>query len=218
MTWNPSAAPFAGRLAVVGGQCRKIGKTALVVDLIRALGDLEWTAVKITPHCESGCPVNGLGCRCGPEEHIFAIREERDDTGDTDTSRYLAAGAHEAIWLETKGGQVARALPALSAAIERANHVIIESNAIVEFWQPDLFLMVVDSRKPDFKESALAATALADAFVFRSPYQGQVRLHPAFASAGESCKFVQISGQPLPNTLETLVRQRILGSRSPARP
>lgn len=210
---NPSPAPFDGRLIVVGGQCRKVGKTALVVDLIRALGDFEWTAVKITPHAESVCPLNGPNCGCGPDEHTFAIREERDSTGNADTSRFLSAGASRAIWLEAKEGRIADALAPLAAALEQAVQVIIESNAIVELWRPDLFLMVVDLREPDFKPSARAAIRLVDAFVCRSPGFDPDVDYPLLGAIEQKPKWVQLLGQPLPQGVQTIARQRITGSR-----
>ena len=210
---SPSPAPFDGRLIVVGGQCRKVGKTALVVDLIRALDDFEWTAVKITPHAESACPLNGPNCGCGPNEHTFTIWEERDSTGNADTSRFLSAGASRAIWLEAKEGRIADGLASLAAALEQAGHVIIESNAILEFWRPDLFLMVVDLREPDFKPSARAAIRLVDAFVCRSPGFDAKLDYPLPGAIEQKPKWVQLLGQPLPQGVQTIARQRITGSR-----
>jgi hypothetical protein len=200
---------------VVGGQSRRVGKTALVVDLIRALDDLEWTAVKITPHVESGCPVNGPSCSCGSDEHAFAIREGRDTAGSADTSRFLSAGARRAIWLEAKQGRIADALLALATALERDRNVIIESNAIVEFWRPHLFLMVVDPRQPDLKPSARKVLRWVDAFVCRSPWSDAEADDPLVRSIGEKQKFVQLLGQPVPQGVQILARQRITCSRHP---
>jgi hypothetical protein len=209
-TRSPSPAPLDGRLIVVGGQCRKVGKTALVVDLIRALDDLDWTAVKITPHVEWGPRVNGPSSSCGSVEHTFAIREERESAGSADTSRFLRAGARRSIWLEAKEGRIADGLPALATALERARNVIIESNAIVEFWRPNLFLMVVDPRQPDFKSSARNVMGWVDAFVCRSPCYDAEAEHPLLWGIGEKKrKFVQLLGQPVPQGVEILARQRI---------
>lgn len=210
---RPSPAPFGGRLIVVGGQCRKVGKTALVVDLIRTLDDVEWCAVKITPHAESTCPVNGPHCGCASDEHTFAIREECDVTGSTDTSRFLSAGAIRAIWLEIKQGLLVDALSPLAAVLDRTRHVIIESNAIVEFWRPDLFLMVVDARETDIKPSAENVIDLVDAFVCRSPCTDAEAAHPLLQRAGQKPKFLQFPGQSLPQDVQILARRRITGSR-----
>ena len=76
MTASRTPPPFRGFLLAVGGQCRKVGKSTLVADIIQAFPNRHWTAVKITPYAESGCPVNGPSCNCSPEEHAYAIHEE----------------------------------------------------------------------------------------------------------------------------------------------
>ncbi len=214
MIWNPSPPPFQGKLAVVGGQCRKVGKTALVVDLIAALREFEWTAVKITPHSDSGCPVNGPGCGCAPHEHTFAIREETNP-GTGDTGRFLAAGARRALWVQTKTGRFKDVLQPLGAALERDRHVLIESNAIVEFWRPDALLMALDPANPDFKGSARSLLELAHAFVFRSPFAEAESAGPVLAQVLEKPKFVQALGQPLPTGVQDLARQLLAASGHP---
>jgi len=192
VTWNPSRPPFNGRLVVVGGQCSKVGKTALVVDLIRAFPGLAWTAVKVTPHAGSGCPVNGPGCRCGAEEHAFAIRHERDEAGGADMSRFLAAGARRAMWVETKAGSVEGALSTLASELAQAEAIVIESNAIVEFWHPDLLLMILDPGRPDSKQSAREALDLAHAFVFR--FAGNCLVEPAVGGIVTKAEFCSAFG------------------------
>jgi hypothetical protein len=212
--WNPSPAPFQGRLAVVGGQCRKVGKTALVVDLISALREFEWTAVKITPHSDLECPVNGPGCGCAPDEHTFAIREETKP-GTRDTGRFLAAGARRALWVQAKTGRFKDVLQPLAAALERDRRVLIESNAIVEFWRPDALLMVLDPSNPDFKDSARNLVELAQAFVFRSPFTEAESAGPALAQVPDRPKFVQPLGQPLPKGVHDIARHLLAASDHP---
>jgi hypothetical protein len=212
--WNPSPPPFHGRLAVVGGQCRKVGKTALVVDLISALRGFEWTAVKITPYSDSGCPVNGPGCGCPPDEHTFVIREEANP-GAGDTGRFLAAGARRALWAQTKTGQFKNVLAPLVTALGDDHHVMIESNAIVEFWRPDLLLMVLDPANPDFKDSAGSLLELADAFVFRSPFAEARSPSPLATKLREKPQFVQPLGRPLPKGVQDLARQLLAASEHP---
>jgi hypothetical protein len=202
--------PFPGRLVVIGGQCRKVGKSALVVDLIKAFPECRWTAVKITPYVESGCPVKGSSCQCGPGEHTFAIRQEKIRTGKTDTSRFLAAGAEKAIWVKTKSGRLKDALAALTSAIGHVGNVIVESNAILRYWQPDLFLLVVNPRNGEFKSSARKVMGVADAFVFRSPYlQNAHPKRPPVPKSGRP-KFLQPLGQSLPANMQKFVRQRFM--------
>jgi hypothetical protein len=207
--------PISGRLAVVGGQCRKVGKSSLVADLIRALPEARWTAVKITPYAENGCPLNGTNCSCAPFEHTFSIREEQSRTGRSDTARYLGAGAEQAIWVQTKEGRLSEALGELASRLAGAESVIIESDAIVSYWQPDLFLMVLDPRKADFKSSAWRILPYADAFVFRSPYGGGRERGGCDITRNGKRKFLHPIGYDLPASMQTFVRQRFRALRHP---
>jgi len=205
MIWQ-RVRPSAGRLMViVGGQCRKVGKSALVVDLIRAFPERRWTAVKITPYTEDGCPVEGARCKCASFEHLVAIRKEKNRGGETDTARFLAAGAKRALWVQTKRGRLSDALAQLEKGLGGGGDVIFESDALVKFWRPELFLMVLDPRKADFKASARAAERFADAFVLRSPdfRVGKGRRAPWDTRP----RFLHPMGYSLPARMQNFVRQ-----------
>src|ERR1700689_881433 len=141
-------------LIVVGGHSRSVGKTSVVASLIAALREFEWTAVKITQYGHGVCSANGEPCDCATTDHSWAISEERDRSAESDTSRFLVAGAKRALWVRTEQGRLAEAMPALRAKIESAKNVIIESNSILKFRRPDLYLTVLDPATKDFKNSA----------------------------------------------------------------
>ena len=213
MTASRTPPPFRGFLLLVGGQCRKLGKSKLVADIVKAFPNRHWTAIKITPYAESGCPVNGLSCNCSPQEHPYAIREETSRDGGSDSSRFLAAGAQRALWLETKEQRLRNALPALVAELANAGHSVIESDALMRFWKPSLFVMVLDPSNPDFKDSARENLDLADAFVFRSPlYRSDARFRSLTASPKP--RFFQPIASPLPPDLGHFLSGTI--SRLPA--
>jgi hypothetical protein len=213
MTASRTPPPFRGFLLAVGGQCRKVGKSTLVADIIQAFPNRHWTAVKITPYAESGCPVNGPSCNCSPQDHPYAIHEETSHSGSSDSSRFLASGARRALWVETKERQLQNALPALAAELANADHAAIESDALMRFWKPSLFVMVLDPSNPDFKDSARENLDLADAFVFRSPFDHS---DPRFQSLAAMAKprFFQPIGSPLPPELGQFLSGTI--SRLPA--
>jgi hypothetical protein len=168
------------RIVVVGGHTRSIGKTQLVCDLIAAFPEANWIAGKITQYGHGVCAQNGQDCDCAPDEHICAINwEKRADTG-TDSARFLAAGARRSFWLRTKQGFLAEGMPLLRAALreidtnppgpaEQSTNVILESNSLLQFLKPSLYLMVLHPAKADFKESAQLQMDRASAFVLREP-------------------------------------------------
>ena len=141
-------------IVVVGGHSRSVGKTSVVAGLISALLEYDWTAVKITQYGHGVCSANGAPCDCATADHTWAITEEKDRGAASDTSRFLLAGAVRALWVRTEQGRLAEAMPALRQRLERSRHVILESNSVLRFLRPDLYLTVLDPSTEDFKNSA----------------------------------------------------------------
>ncbi len=141
-------------LVVVGGSTRNIGKTSVVAGLISALRERNWTAIKITQYGHGVCSANGKDCDCATADHTIAISEERDRSGKSDSSRYLVAGAKRSLWVRTQQGKLFEAMPRLRREIADGGDVIAESNSLLQFVRPDLFVSVLDPAVEDFKGSA----------------------------------------------------------------
>ncbi len=217
------------RVIVVGGHTRSIGKTQLVCDVIAAFPEANWIAGKITQYGHGVCAQNGHDCDCAPDEHICAISwEKRADTG-TDSARFLQAGARRSFWLRTKQGFLAEGMPLLRAALcevdcdssGESKNVILESNTLLQFLKPSLFLMVVHPAKADFKESAQLQIDRASALVLREHLPPNVEAGDAVRWTGVPLQllrtkpqFLQRHGQPLPVGLSEAVR-KTLGAHSP---
>ncbi|HKW97228.1 MAG TPA: hypothetical protein VJN43_05805 [Bryobacteraceae bacterium] len=135
--------------------------------LIAALPDLHWTAVKITQYGHGICSTEGHACDCAgaDPDHPFALTQESDPAGKADSSRYLAAGADRSYWLRTAAGNLGNALPALHGIIRSSENVIFESNSVLQFFTPDVYLLVADFAIDDFKPSSLKYLDRADALV-----------------------------------------------------
>jgi hypothetical protein len=148
-------------IIVVGGSTRGAGKTSLVCGLIAALSEFRWTAVKITTHDHG---------------HHAPIWEETHAGDETDTARYLAAGAARAF-LATPPLASRTAQPELSPLLDqlwpnfgRGTNLIFESNSVVHHVNPNVCLMIHAGPKrelplPERKPSFVAAVAHADAMV-----------------------------------------------------
>jgi hypothetical protein len=168
------------KVIVVGGHTRSIGKTQLVCDLIAAFPQENWVAGKITQYGHGVCAQNGENCDCAPDEHVCAISWEKQ-ASDTDSGRFLAAGARRSFWLRTKQGFLAEGMPLLRKALNdlpddlqdtdqgRPARLILESNTLLQFLKPSLYLIVLDASKGDFKDSARLQLDRASAFVLRQP-------------------------------------------------
>jgi hypothetical protein len=211
------------RVVVVGGHTRSIGKTQLVCDLIAALPEADWVAGKITQYGHGICAQGGVECDCRPDEHVCAISWERRADANTDSGRFLAAGARKSFWLRTKQGFLAEGMPLLRDTLRdvepRADvpgNLILESNTLLQFWKPSLYLMVVDPAKADFKESARLLIDRASAFVLRDALPGTSDASIPAAWVGVPLQllrgkpqFLQRPGEILPPALTDTVRYAI---------
>lgn len=216
------------RLIVVGGHTRSIGKTQLVCDLIAALPQAQWLAGKITQYGHGVCAQNGQDCDCAPTDHVVALDWESADNTLThqgsDSARFLQAGANRAFWLRTKQGYLAEGMPllreALSSAATAASttnagespNVIIESNSLLQFVKPSLYVTVFDASREDFKDSARQMLDRADVFVFRRGLNNREVTRPPWLRVPpqllrEKPSLLQREGEPLPEPLFQLVRR-----------
>jgi hypothetical protein len=159
-------------IVVIGGHSRNVGKSSVVAGLIAALREFNWTAVKITQYGHGVCSANGQACDCATADHSWAISEEHDRSGESDTSRFLVAGAVQAFWVRTEQGRLAEAMPALRRRLEGARHMVIESNSVLKFLRPDLYLTVLDPETADFKNSAREFLDRANAVILHNVRDG----------------------------------------------
>jgi hypothetical protein len=174
-------------IVVIGGHSRSVGKTSVVAGLISALREFDWTAVKVTQYGQGVCSANGAPCDCATGDHSWAISEEKDRSGESDTSRFLIAGAERALWVRTEQGRLAEAMPALRKRLEAADNVMVESNSVLKFMKPDLYLTVLDPSTEDFKNSARE-------FLDRA---GAVILHEAAGTAWNGVSLKPVVERPV---------------------
>jgi hypothetical protein len=155
-------------LIVVGGHSRNVGKTSVVAGIIAALPQRQWTALKITQYGHGICSKNGKQCQCATVDHSWAISEEMDAAGESDTSRFLAAGAAHVYWVRTQQGHLDQAMPTIHRRLGGVANAILESNSVMKFLQPDVYLTVLDPATADFKTSAREYLDRADAIILHS--------------------------------------------------
>jgi molybdopterin-guanine dinucleotide biosynthesis protein len=166
-------------IVVVGGHSRNIGKTSVVEGLIGRLKDLNWTAFKITQYGHGFCTADGAPCDCQTDDHTIAVSAERDPQTGTDSARFLAAGAVRSLWVRTRQGMLAEAMPRIRRELAAAENAILESNSLIQFLRPDLYLSVLDYGTADFKDSARLYLDRADAILLR---QSGLKLEPRWAA------------------------------------
>ncbi|MGD0099236.1 MAG: hypothetical protein ABSC60_02700 [Acidobacteriota bacterium] len=140
---------------VVGGHSRKVGKTSITAGLIKAFPEYSWTAAKISSHWHMDSPTG----------EICVIHEERNREGESDSSRYLAAGAARSFWIRVKEERTEDAVQQFLPILKSSPFLIIESNCVLQYIQPDLFIVVLRNDVEDFKNSARETLGRANAVV-----------------------------------------------------
>ena len=150
-------------IIVVGGHARNVGKTSVVAGIISAFPQYSWTAIKISSHRHREC------------EDIDEIFEEQDSVGKSDTSRFLAAGASQSLWVQIGEDNAGPVLKRLIPIIQAASFVIIESNYILKVLHPDLYVLVLRRDVEEFKNSAKETLSQADAAVLLNPNSASLR-------------------------------------------
>ena len=164
-----SAERPAGRCFVVGGHSRSVGKTALAVALVRALGPRPVATVKVSAHRHGG-------------GHL-AIEEDAEPTLATSTGRCLAAGAARAFLCRCPDGHLHEVAALVRVLSSGGYDVVVESNRLAPLVAADLTLFVASSDTPDWKASSDLCLARADALVLApgsvvSPrVRGAVEMH-----------------------------------------
>jgi hypothetical protein len=200
-------------VVVVGGHSRSVGKTSAVASLIAALPECNWTACKITQFGHGFCSANGEPCDCQTDEHTLAISAERTPNQETDSGRFLAAGARRSLWVRTRIGRLADAMPRIRQEIADSENIIFESNSLLQFLRPDLYLTVLDYGTADFKDSARLFLDRADAVLLRAsaqqlkPHWNQVSLKLVEGKP----QFLVAPGEPISDELAAFVRERLKG-------
>jgi molybdopterin-guanine dinucleotide biosynthesis protein len=203
-------------IVVVGGNSRNVGKTSVVAGLIARLPELRWTAFKVTQYGHGFCTADGQPCECQTEDACISVSAEREHATGTDTARFLAAGAARSIWVRTRIGMLAEAMPRIREEIARSENAILESNSILDYLEPDLYLSVIDPSIADFKDSAHRLLDRADAILVSSR-SGSAPVERALPGLklGATPRFAVAPPDYITDEVAEFVRSRLMG-KAPA--
>jgi molybdopterin-guanine dinucleotide biosynthesis protein len=136
-------------MILVGGHAKNIGKTTLVCNIIAALLRLRWNAIKITTHRHEA-----IGCELRIEGTSWLLWEQISLTAQSDTTRFLRAGAEKAFLIQAEDAALEEAYSALRSLLRPDSHVIVESTRAATVLHSDLVMLVVNGAQTDFKSSA----------------------------------------------------------------
>lgn len=147
---------------LVGGRAKNAGKTTLVCNIIAALPELRWNAVKVTTHQHEV-----RGCVLRKKQKSWSIWEQASSTETSDTALFLKAGAKSAFLLQSEDADLEGACTALCNILSADANVIVESTRSAGFLKPDLFLLLMNAGPLEIKKSAQQQLELVNAVVLR---------------------------------------------------
>jgi hypothetical protein len=148
----------AGTTVVVAGHSRGVGKTTVIEEILRSQVRRRWAAVKVSSHRH-----------CGPDEVRPLVERSWFADPRTQTGRYLIAGADRSYLCRTPSARLLETARFIRELPIAGFDVIVESNRIVDFLEPDVVLFVVAPLVADWKASSGVALPRTHAFVVRDP-------------------------------------------------
>lgn len=158
------------QMLMIGAANRNVGKTELACRLIERLaGEGSVYGVKITVIRDEsgGCPRGGEGCGvCTSLFEPYEITSESQRDTGKDTSRMLAAGADEVLWLRVHIAELEKGVAALRERVPANVPVICESNTARNAIEPGLFLIINKAGEEPEKEHCVKLSPLSDRQLF----------------------------------------------------
>jgi hypothetical protein len=142
-----------GALVLVGGHSRGVGKTLTIERVLWARRGEPWVAVKVSAHRHGSA-----GC-------ALSVDEDTTANGETQTGRYLLAGAARAFLLRAPDAQLAAAARFVNTLRSEGANTVVESNRLVDWVVPDRVLFAVAPLIDDWKPSSARILTRADALV-----------------------------------------------------
>ena len=97
--------------------------------------------------------------------------------------------------MRTEQGRLAEAMPTIRQKLAESENAILESNSVLKFLKPDIYLTVLDPATADFKKSAQEFMDRADGII----------LHQSQDFAWRDVSMKPVAGRPLFPHLSTAI-------------
>jgi hypothetical protein len=186
---------------IVGGHARKVGKTSVVAGLIHAFSEFPWVALKVSTHWHSKT--------CSTKDLV--IYEEKNPGQESDSSRFLAAGARHSFWVQMQEQGMKSALPELHTIMQSSPFVIIEGNNILKHVSADIHIMVFNCNVAEIKESAQRLLHRMDILLIVNSKPCLPLWEDVLGNAPNGCSIFETENpQILPPAFLDLIRCRML--------
>lgn len=125
-------------LLLIAGTGTKSGKTTMACRIIEQFGDLNITAIKITPHFHETTP----GLKTIFEKKSYSIYEETNSKLSKDTSRMLKSGAVKVYFAKVFDDRLLFVFNKIKDLIPKGTPIICESPALRNYIEPGVFVIM----------------------------------------------------------------------------
>lgn len=138
-------------MLLVSGDGKKTGKTTLMCRLISHFADkLPLVAIKVSPHIHPLAQDEEF-LEAGD---LFQITQEKKTGKETDSSRFLYAGAIQVFYIQTRDEQLIEALNRVLKKVATDTPLLVESGGMRRFVTPGLhFHLLSEPQPPHFSSS-----------------------------------------------------------------
>jgi hypothetical protein len=125
-------------ILLISGLGRDTGKTLLATKVIEKFSLLGVTAIKVSPHFHSSQeqPLF-LGI-----SNFFEVYEEKNPTGQKDSSRMLKAGAKKVFYIQCTDKTLERVLSIMIMHLDKDIPIICESGALSKYIIPGIHVLM----------------------------------------------------------------------------
>ena len=159
---NPNTRIHLPNLLLISGSGRNCGKTTFACKIIGQFSKTEPViALKISPHFHQ---LNRKQVLIYQNEKMNMYREKDANSGK-DSSRLLAAGATESVYLQCEDKNLVQALEILKEYLPANTPIVCESGSLAKFFKAGVHLMVEGDKPDKLKRSYKENRSVADRII-----------------------------------------------------
>ncbi len=137
-------------LLLIGGSKQNVGKTTLVIDLLKKISELNSIiAIKTSCHFHG---IKDTDIIVVNNEKYTIVKETVTNTGK-DSARMLEAGAKDVYFIQAKDEFIGEAFSFLSDLIGNSYLIICETASLRKFLIPEIFLALVKNVNEELGEN-----------------------------------------------------------------
>ncbi len=163
-------------MILIGSTGRNTGKTEFACSIIKHFKNkYNFIGLKATTiaNKNESCPRGGEGCGvCTSLTGSYKVTEEKNISGNKDTSRLLIAGAKKVFWLQVFKHQLEIGFNAFLHILKTKYNLtkdryifICESNSLRTILEPGIFIIINNNSDLSFKPTANAVKNYADRII-----------------------------------------------------